>query len=81
MKEYANAAINYGIGEGKVLEYTRELIGHEANDRWADQPIGGADRPHTSSSCAGFSRGGFLSLSNPEKYIFVLQNVKRMAEV
>ena len=59
MKEYANAAINYGIGEGKVLEYTRELIGHEANDRWASRHRGGAGRSHMLVSRDDFSYVGF----------------------
>jgi hypothetical protein len=58
----------------KDLEDTRESTGHEVDDKWAGQP-------YTSSSCMGFSHNGFLSLSNPEKYIFTLRNVKRVAEV
>ena len=37
MKEYVNAAKNYGIAEGKVLEYMRELTGGEATARWAER--------------------------------------------
>ena len=54
-----NASKNYGIVERKDLEDTRELIGREGTDRWAGQPIGGAGRPHMSSSHGGFSHGGF----------------------
>ena len=53
-----NALKNYGIVEGKDLEDTREVTGHERTDRWADQPVGGAGWPHTSSSHGGFSCGG-----------------------
>ena len=43
MKEYVNAAKNYGIAEGKVLEYTKDSIAREAAYRWADRPKGGTD--------------------------------------
>ena len=59
MKEYANAAKNYGILTRKDLEDTRELTGHEADDKWARRPLGGARRPHMSVSHGDFSHGGF----------------------
>jgi hypothetical protein len=60
------------ITEMKDLEDTRELTRHEGTDMWAGQPIGEASQPHMLSSCVGFSHNGFLSLSNPKKYIFAL---------
>ena len=80
-EEKPNALKNHGILTRKDLKGTRELTEHEMDDKWVGRPLGGVGRPHTSSSRAGFSRGGFLSLSNPEKYIFVLRNIRRMAEV
>ena len=63
--------------KGKDLEETREMTEHEGTDRWAGWPLGGACRPHMSSF-----EGGFLTVdSNPEKYIYALQNIKRMAVV
>ena len=56
-EEKPNASKNYGITERKDLENLRELIGHEAADKWAGWPVGGAGRPHMSSSCVGFSHG------------------------
>ena len=67
-----NAMKNYGIVEGKVLEYMRELTEGEGIDRWAGQPRGGASRPHMSSPCGSFSLDGFLCLTNPKKDIFAL---------
>ena len=58
-EEKLNASKNYGILTRKDLEDTRELTGHEADDKWAGQPVGGVGRPHSSSSCVGFSHGGF----------------------
>ena len=72
---------NCGIAERRDPEDTRELTGREADDRWASRSVGRAGQPHTSLSCTGFSHSDFLSLSNPEKYIYALCNVKRMAEV
>jgi hypothetical protein len=48
-----------GIMKGKDLEDTRELTGREGTDKWASRPVGGAGRPHMSSSRGGFSCGGF----------------------
>ena len=41
MKEYANAAKNYGIVEGKVLEYMKVSTGPEAAARWTGRSVGG----------------------------------------
>jgi len=46
MKEYANVAKNYGIVEGKVLEYMRESTALEVVYRWAGRPEGGTDWSH-----------------------------------
>jgi hypothetical protein len=67
-EEKPNESKNYGITK-RHLENTRELTGREVADKWDCQNVGGAIWPHTSSSCVGFSHGGFLSLSNLEKYI------------
>ena len=45
--------------EGKDLEEMREMTKREGTDRWAGQPIVGADWPHMSSFHGVFSRGGF----------------------
>ena len=70
-EEKPNTSKNYRIAERKDLEDTRELTGCEADDKWARWPLGGVGWPHTSSSHAGFSCDGFLSLSNPKNYIFL----------
>ena len=59
MKEYVNVVKNYGIVVGKVLEYTRELTGHEAVDSGAGRSRGGTSRSHTVYSHEEFSRDGF----------------------
>ena len=50
---------NYEITEGKVLEYMRELTGHEAVDSGAGRSGGGTDRSHMVSSHGVFSHDGF----------------------
>ena len=58
-KEYANAVKNYGIVEGKVLEYMRESIGREAAARWTGPSVGGTNWSHMVASHGDFSHGGF----------------------
>ena len=80
-EEKLNASKNYGIAERKDLEDSRELTGREAADKWAGQPIGGVNPPHMSGSQGHLLCYDFYHLSNPEKYIFALRNVRRMAVV
>jgi hypothetical protein len=54
MKEYANVVKNCRIGEGKVLEYTRESTGGEAANNGASRSRGGTGRSHSMSSREDF---------------------------
>ena len=80
-EEKPNALKNYGIAERNDLEDTRKLSGHEATGKWARRPLGGANQPHKSGSQGHLLHYDFYRLSNPKKSIFVLQNVKRRAEM
>ena len=60
--------------ERKDLENSRELTGHEAANKWPGQP-------RMSRSQGHLLLYDFYRISNPTKYIFVLQNVRRMAVV
>ena len=63
--------------EGKVLEDTRELPSREAATSGAGRPRGGTGRSHMVASTEIF----FTAVSNPKKYNYLLQNVKRMTVV
>ena len=80
-EEKPNASKNNGITERKDLEDLRELTECEATDKWVSQTIGGASRPHMLGSRGHLLRYDFYRLSNLEKYVFALQNVRGMAEV
>ena len=71
-KEKPNTSKNYGILEMKDLEDSRELIEHEAADKWDNWSIGGMSWPHMSGSWGHLLRYDFYRLSNTEKYIFAL---------
>jgi len=68
VKIYPLGSHNEGICEcgeklrdcrGKVLEYTRELTGREATDRWANRSVGGTSRSHMVTPHRDFSHGDF----------------------
>jgi hypothetical protein len=50
---------NYGIEEGKVLEYMRELTAHEAANSGASRPRGGTGWSHMVAPYGDFSHGHF----------------------
>ena len=76
-----NAAENYKILEGMVLEYTRELTGGEAAAKWVGQPDSGANHPHPVPSLEDLSHIAFLCLSNPEEYATTLRIVIWRAKI
>ena len=80
-KEKLNTTKNYGILTRKDLEDSRELTGREVTDKWASRSIGGAGPSHMLGSWGQLLHYDFYHLSNPEKYIFALRNVRRMAVV
>ena len=80
-EEKPNASKNCGIADRKNLEDTRKSTEREADDKWTEWPLGGDGRPHMLGSQGHLRRYDFYLLSNSEKYIFALRNIRGMAKV